>query len=153
MSVQVVQVEQKVPGHNIDSKLVVKPFNDCFIDDFMTSSATSPSSSSAVALPRDAALSLVALGQRLRAHRVQQGWTVAEMADRLMCSPTTWRALEGGKPGTGIGVLAHALWLLGELATLQTVAPAPAALAAGRRVRKAAGRSAPGSIAEAERDF
>ncbi|RYF33245.1 MAG: XRE family transcriptional regulator [Comamonadaceae bacterium] len=105
------------------------------------------------ALPEHAQTALLRLGQRLRAHRVQRGWTVAEIAARLLCSPTTWRALEGGKPGTSIGLLAHALWLFGETEALDNVAPAPAALAAHRRVRRAAGQTAPGVIAEDERDF
>ncbi|XAH25949.1 helix-turn-helix transcriptional regulator [Xylophilus sp. GW821-FHT01B05] len=104
-------------------------------------------------MPAPAGLALGRLGQRLRAHRVQRGWTVAELAERLMCSPTTWRALEAGKPGTSIGLLAHALWLLGELETLEQLAPAPAALAAKRRVRRPAGRPAAGVIGEDERDF
>ncbi|RYF57051.1 MAG: XRE family transcriptional regulator [Comamonadaceae bacterium] len=104
-------------------------------------------------LPEAAEASLLRLGQRLRAHRVQRGWTVAEMAERLLCSPTTWRALERGKPGTSIGLLAHALWLFGETESLDIVAPAPAALAANRRVRRAAGRTPAGVIAEDERDF
>lgn len=105
------------------------------------------------ALPEAAETALLRLGQRLRAHRVQRGWTVAELAERLLCSPTTWRALENGKPGTSIGLLAHALWLFGEAASLDIVAPAPAALAAHRRVRRAKGQTAPGVIAENERDF
>jgi transcriptional regulator with XRE-family HTH domain len=104
-------------------------------------------------LPIPAQSALNRLGQRLRAHRVQRAWTLAEMAERLMCSPTTLRALESGKPGTSMGVLLHALWLFGETDSLDSVAPAPAALAANKRVRRAAGRAAPGVITESERDF
>jgi len=104
-------------------------------------------------LPAPAQMALTQLGQRLRAHRVQQGRTVADMAERLLCSPTTWRALESGKPGTRIGLLVHALWLFGQVETLDAVAPTPAALAANRRVRRSRGQSAPGVISDAERDF
>jgi DNA-binding XRE family transcriptional regulator len=104
-------------------------------------------------LPAPAQAALNHLGQRLRAHRVQQSWTVAEMAERLLCSPTTWRALESGKPGTSIGLLVHALWLFGQVDTLDAVAPTPPALAANRRVRRSRGQSAPGVISDAERDF
>lgn len=104
-------------------------------------------------LPAPARASLARLGQRLRSHRVQRSWTLTDMAQRLMCSPTTLRALEAGKPGTSLGLLLHALWLFGETETLDTVAPAPTGLAAHRRVRRAAGRTAPGVIAENERDF
>lgn len=104
-------------------------------------------------MPELATAALRRLGQRLRAHRVHRGWTVADMAERLLCSPTTWRALEAGKSGTGIGLLVHALWLFGEADTLDTVAPTPAALAAHRRVRRPAGQPRAGVIGEAERDF
>lgn len=104
-------------------------------------------------LPAPAQSALTRLGQRLRAHRVQRSWSLAEMAERLMCSPTTLRALEAGKPGTSVGILLHALWLFGETDTLDSVAPAPAALAANRRVRRRTGRAAPGVIGENERDF
>lgn len=107
--------------------------------------------SSVLPLPAQAALGR--LGQRLRAHRVQRAWTLAELAERLMCSPTTVRALEAGKPGTSVGLMLHALWLFGETDSLDAVAPAPAALAANKRVRRSAGRAAPGVITESERDF
>jgi transcriptional regulator with XRE-family HTH domain len=113
----------------------------------------SKQSPSLSALPSAAQAVLDGLGQRLRAHRVQRGWTIAEMAERLLCSPTTWRALEAGRPGTSIGLLAHALWLFGETESLDRVAPAPAGLASGRRVRRAAGEARPGVITEDERDF
>ena len=103
-------------------------------------------------LPEPAQLSLQQLGARLRAHRVAQGWTLNEMAQRLLCSPTTWRAVESGRPGTSVGVLVHALWLLGQLNGLDALAPAPL-LAVGRRVRRAAGKPAPGRITGDELDF
>lgn len=86
-------------------------------------------------------------------HRYQRSWTLAETAERLLCSPTTLRALEAGKPGTSIGLLAHALWLFGEIDSLDSVAPAPAGLAAKRRVRRSAAQPPAGVIAESERDF
>ncbi|RZI78231.1 MAG: XRE family transcriptional regulator [Variovorax sp.] len=110
-------------------------------------------STSLDALPVAAHAALARAGQRLRAHRLQRGWTSADMAARLLCSPTTWRALEAGKPGTSVGLLAHALWLFGEIDSLDGVAPAPAGLAANRRVRRKAGGTAPGAIQEDERDF
>ena len=104
-------------------------------------------------LSAPAQVALERLGQRLRAHRVNSGWTLADMAQRLRCSPTTLRALEAGKPGTSMRVLVEALWLFGQTDTLDAVAPAPSALAANRRVRRPAGRVAPGVITERERDF
>ncbi|MCX9154993.1 helix-turn-helix domain-containing protein [Niveibacterium sp. 24ML] len=113
-----------------------------------------PRTSRAIAaLPTEAAAKLIRLGERLRAHRTLSRWTVQEMAARIFCSPGTYRALEAGKPTTSTGVLMNALWLLGQADTLDAVAPAPAALAAGRRVRRKAGTSAPGVISEDERDF
>jgi transcriptional regulator with XRE-family HTH domain len=113
----------------------------------------SKSSHSLSALPSQTIEPLERLGLRLRAHRVHRKWTIAEMAERLMCSPNTLRALESGKPGTSIGLLAHALWLFGEIDSMEDVAPAPAALAAKRRVRRSAAQGQAGKIAEDERDF
>jgi transcriptional regulator with XRE-family HTH domain len=96
---------------------------------------------------------LVRLGNRLRAHRIQQRWTVKEMAARLLCSPTTYRALEAGKQGTSMGILVNALWLFGQIDTLENVAPAPLDQIAGRRVRKRTGQPGVGLIGEDERDF
>lgn len=110
-------------------------------------------SNTLISAPPEVLQPLVRLGQRLRAHRVQQGWTAVDMAARLFCSPTTYRALEAGKPGTSIGILANALWLFGQIDTLNFVAPAPAELATGRRVRHRAGKAGAGMIAEDERDF
>ena len=107
----------------------------------------------ATAIPVDALTALAQLGQRLRAHRVHQAQTVVDMAQRLMCSPTTYRALEAGKPGTSMGVLVQALWMMGQLDSLDHVALAPTGWATGRRVRRSPGQSAPGRISEAERDF
>lgn len=103
-------------------------------------------------LPTPAQVALVQLGQRLRAHRMALGWTIAEVAQRLLCSPNTWKALESGKPGTGVGLLAHALWLFGQLDGLDKVAPAPLQ-SARKRVRRVAGKSVPGRITGDELDF
>lgn len=103
--------------------------------------------------PTEVQAALVRLGNRLRGHRLQQRWTIKEMAARLLCSPTTYRALESGKPGTSIGILVNALWFFGQLDTLESVAPAPLDHLAGRRVRKSTGQPGVGLISEAERDF
>lgn len=113
----------------------------------------SKSSLSLSVLPEPAQAALVRMGARLRAHRVQRGWTVADMAERMLCSPTTWRAVESGKAGSSVGLWAHALWLFGELDALDAVAPAPAALAANRRVRRARHQPVAGVVGEDERDF
>jgi DNA-binding XRE family transcriptional regulator len=103
--------------------------------------------------PPEIQQALARLGLRLRAHRMRHGWTVKEMAARLLCSPTTYRALEAGKPGTSVGLLINALWLFGQIDTLESVAPAPVDQMAGRRVRMRAGHAGTGLIREDERDF
>lgn len=111
------------------------------------------SSKSLESINAESLLALDKLGQRLRANRIQLGWTVNDIASRLFCSPATYSALEAGKPGTSIGILANALWLLGVLDSLNEVAPAPAELAAGRRVRRKAGKDRAGVISADEREF
>ena len=96
---------------------------------------------------------LALLGQRIRAHRVAHGWTIKEMAERLLCSQNTYRAIEAGKPRASIGILANTLWLFGELDSLNMVAPLPYALSPGKRVRKQKNALATGRITEDERDF
>lgn len=117
----------------------------------------SKKSSALYGAPPESLQALVGLGQRLRAHRVQRSHTVVEMAQRLFCSPTTYRALEAGRPGTSAGILAHALWLLGQLDTLDHVAAMDtgfaATMAAGKRARRGAGKTAAGTIGHDERDF
>lgn len=117
----------------------------------------SKGSNSLRGLPPEAQEALAQLGQRLRAYRQQQAWTIEEMSERLFCSPTTCRALESGKPGTSMGVMVHALWLLGQLDSLNSVAALSsdfaASLTAGRKVRKRVAASQPGAISESDRDF
>lgn len=104
-------------------------------------------------LPAEATAVLTQLGARLRAHRMARGWTLAEAAQRLLCSPTTLRALESGRSSTSVGLMAHALWLYGMADGLNSVASVPASLLTQKRVRRRAGQSVPGVIAEDERDF
>ncbi|MBV8046919.1 MAG: helix-turn-helix domain-containing protein [Paludibacterium sp.] len=78
---------------------------------------------------------LQALGGRLRACRIDRNLTIAEMAERMLCSINTYRDLEAGKPTASLGNFASALWLLGQLDTLKGVAPVPAALAAKSRAK------------------
>lgn len=85
------------------------------------------------ALPAEVAAALIRLGQRLHACRIAHNFSHRDMAERMMCSINTYRALEAGRPGCGIGNLASALWLLGQLDGLDTLARVPAELASGRR--------------------
>lgn len=108
-------------------------------------------------LASEVAASLTALGERVRAHRMRAGWTASEMSARLFCAPATYRAIEAGKPGTSVGILLNALWLLGQLESVEQLAPITPELASSfvknRRMRRPAGAAATGRIAEDERDF
>lgn len=108
-------------------------------------------SNSLVSLPSQVLPQLAKLGQRVRAQRINAQWTIAETAQRLLCSPTTYRALEAGKPTVSLGLLVNALWLFGQLESLGAVCPMPVESFVKRRVRK--GRTVAGNIEERERDF
>jgi transcriptional regulator with XRE-family HTH domain len=117
-----------------------------------------PKNSKALAtLAPDAAASLQRLGERVRAHRMRLGWTIAEMSERLFCAPATYRAIEAGKPASSIGILVNALWLLGQLESLDQLAPITPELTASlvrkRRMRRPKDAAPAGRIAEDERDF
>lgn len=108
-------------------------------------------------LTPEVAESLGSLGERVRAHRMRAGWTAADMSARLFCSPATYRAIEAGKPGTSVGILMNAFWLLGQLESVGQLAPITPELAASfvknRRLRRPAGAATNGRITEDERDF
>lgn len=97
--------------------------------------------------------SLENLGLRIRANRIAQGWTVKEMADRLLCSQNTYRAIEAGKPTASIGIIANALWLFGQIDSLNLLAPVPLSVNSTARVRKSKTTSTPGIISDDERNF
>jgi transcriptional regulator with XRE-family HTH domain len=97
--------------------------------------------------------SLENLGLRLRANRVTLGWTIQDIANRLLCSQNTYRAIEAGKPTASVGIMANALWLLGQLDTLDHVAPSPIRTKPNIRARKKSGVVNSASISENERDF
>lgn len=96
---------------------------------------------------------LAALGIRIRANRVAQGWTIKEMADRLLCSQNTYRAIEAGKPTASIGIIANALWLFGQIDSLNALAPLPLNDNSTTRVRKSKTKSVAGVISDDERNF
>lgn len=106
---------------------------------------------SLVALPPEAEQALQALGLRLRARRLAQNMTVAQMAERLLCSPTTYRALESGKPSVSLGLLTHALWLFGRLEDVALVSPLEISMLGNKRSQRA--RPVPSEISDDERDF
>lgn len=94
---------------------------------------------SLIAAPAEVTDSLIRLGQRLYACRIQRNWSHREMAERMLCSINTYRALEAGRPSSSVGNLALALWLLGQLEGIDDLARVPAALASGRRAGRKRG--------------
>ncbi|MBK6744738.1 MAG: helix-turn-helix transcriptional regulator [Hydrogenophilales bacterium] len=93
-------------------------------------------------LPSEAHTALRLLGQRLRAHRLAANWTIEQTAERVLCSPTTYRALEAGKPSVSLGLMVSALWVFGRLDDLGQVFPLGEWLIEHRRARRAGGTSA-----------
>lgn len=102
-------------------------------------------------LPAQAQAGLRLLGQRLRAYRLEANWTVEQTAQRLLCSPTTYRAMEAGKPTVSLGLLVNALWVFGRLDDLDKVFPLGEWLIENRRARRAGGNQ--GGISDDERNF
>ena len=97
--------------------------------------------------------SLEHLGQRIRSQRIARGWTIKQMAERLYCSQNTYRSIEMGKPSASLGVMASALWLFGQIDTLNMVAPIPIEAVTVQRVRTRKNMGQGRLISEAERDF
>ena len=109
------------------------------------------STNSIIALPPEALAILKSLGLRLRARRLAQNMTLEQAAERLLCSPTTYRALESGKPTVSLGLLAHALWLFGRLEDIEQLSPLDISLLGNKRSQRA--RPVVKGINNDERDF
>lgn len=56
---------------------------------------------------------LLALARDLKLARLRRGLTQSEMAVRMNVSIPTYRGLENGQPGVGIGTLLRAMTVLG----------------------------------------
>ena len=97
--------------------------------------------------------SLENLGQRLRANRIVLGWTIKDTAARLLCSQNTYRSIEAGRPTTSIGIIANALWLFGQIDSLNRLAPVPINIRGIKRVRNPNKNSGKSLISESELDF
>ena len=97
--------------------------------------------------------SLESLGQRLRANRIVLGWTIKNTAARLLCSQNTYRAIEAGRPTASIGIIVNALWLFGQIDSLNTLAPIPMNIRGVKRVRNSNKNQGNNLIRESERDF
>jgi hypothetical protein len=111
----------------------------------------SRSTNSILALPDESRSALENLGLRLRAQRLAQNMTVEQLAERLLCSPTTCRALESGKPTVSLGLLVHALWLFGKTDELDKLFPLEIGMLGKQRGQRA--RPATKGISDDERDF
>lgn len=53
------------------------------------------------------------LGGRIRAARIRRGWTLDDAAARVGADPRTWSAMERGAPGSSIGTVFNAAFLVG----------------------------------------
>lgn len=111
----------------------------------------SRSTNSIFTLPEESCTALKNMGLRLRAQRLAQNMTVDQLAERLLCSPTTYRALESGKPTVNLGLLVHALWLFGKTDELDKLFPLEIGMLGNKRSRRA--RPATRGIGDDERDF
>jgi len=109
------------------------------------------SSNSIATLPPESQTALQNLGLRLRVRRIDQNMTLEQAAERLLCSPTTYRGLESGKPTVSLGLLVHALWLFGGLDDLDKLCPLEIGMLRDKRSRRA--RPAVKGISDDERDF
>lgn len=105
------------------------------------------SKKSASILFPEAHASLLRLGSRLRASRIERNLTIRQMAERLLVSINTYRDLEAGKPSASLGTLANALWVLGQLDTFDLVSPTTTLLASRRRAKNLA------PLTESDLDF
>jgi transcriptional regulator with XRE-family HTH domain len=97
--------------------------------------------------------SLENLGQRLRANRIVLGWTIKDTAARLLCSQNTYQSIEAGRPTASIGIIANALWLFGQIDSLNRLAPVPLNIRGVKRVRNPNKNPGNSLISESERDF
>ncbi len=123
--------------------MIVILFNDHYID--MPKSSMGLNST-----PPEVLESLLNLGARLRACRIERGFSLRDMASRMFCSINTYRSLEAGKPTSSLGSLGNALWLLGQLEGVDRLAPVPAELAGMRSGKRKAGR---GKVGGHDLDF
>lgn len=53
------------------------------------------------------------LGSSIRVARLERGWTIAQLAERVGVSPSTMRSVEQAKPGVAIGTVFEAATLVG----------------------------------------
>lgn len=93
-------------------------------------------------LPAQVLEQIAQLGRRIRLARIRRSLSVADLAEKAGINRNTLNALELGKPGASIGVVATVLWSLGLDKTLDTLADSEMdahgkALEASRRPKRA----------------
>ncbi len=93
-------------------------------------------------LPTQIVEQIAQLGRRIRLARIRRSLSVADLAEKAGINRNTLNALELGKPGASIGVVATVLWSLGLDKTLDTLADSDMdvhgkALEASRRLKRA----------------
>ena len=107
---------------------------------------------SMLSIAPEALLSLQRLGEKIRANRIANNWTIKDMSSKLFCSQTTYKAIEYGKPSVSIGLLFNVLWVLGQIESVEALAPIPTSINSTRRVRKSKNKPST-KISEVEREF
>ncbi len=100
--------------------------------------------------PPEVIASLSGLGSRLRACRIERGYSLHDMASRMACAINTYRTLEAGKPTSSLASLGNALWLLGHLEGIDRLAPVPPGLVGMRSGKR---KSARNKVADHDLDF
>ena len=75
------------------------------------------------------------------------------MANRLFCSENTYKAIEAGKPTSSVGIIVNALWLFGQIESIDAIAPVQINPDKKIRVRKQNKKNDAGVISESDRDF
>jgi transcriptional regulator with XRE-family HTH domain len=79
-------------------------------------------STAADMLAAPASRALIALGENLRLARKRRRETLASFAERMQVSVPTLQKMEKGDPTVSIGVYASALWLIGRVQFLASIA-------------------------------
>ena len=100
--------------------------------------------------------SLENLGQRLRANRIasyRSGLDNQRYCSSASLLQNTYRSIEAGRPTASIGIIANALWLFGQIDSLNTLALVPSNIRGVKRVRNPNKNPGNNLISESELDF
>jgi len=78
---------------------------------------------SMLGIDREEKAALEAMGRGLRANRKRRGDSQSDAADRCGVSRETYRLMELGTPGTGVGYWIRAIRLYGDMGQLEALFP------------------------------